>query len=113
MREESSSRQIPDRESFESALAAPAFLLFKHSPVCAASAHARGEYLAFVESGEAVPTGWIDVVGQRELSRWIAEVSGVPHQSPQAILFREGKAVWNASHFDITKDALKRAVGAA
>jgi hypothetical protein len=34
---------------------------------------------------------------------------GVRHETPQAILLRDGKPVWKASHFRITADALAQA----
>jgi bacillithiol system protein YtxJ len=35
---------------------------------------------------------------------------GVRHETPQAILLRDGRPVWNASHFRITADALGKIV---
>ena len=39
---------------------------------------------------------------QRELSDWVAKTTQVEHESPQALLFQDGKVTWHASHFDIT-----------
>ena len=50
---------------------------------------------------------------QRPLSQLIAARSGVEHESPQVIIFRRGAPVWNASHHDITTDALARNLPAA
>ena len=50
----------------------------------------------------------VDVRAQRPLSQQIAARSGVEHESPQVIIFRRGMPVWNASHYDITTDALAR-----
>jgi len=50
---------------------------------------------------------------QRPLSQQIAARSGVEHESPQVIIFRCGTPVWNASHHDITTDALARNLPAA
>lgn len=33
----------------------------------------------------------------------------MPHQSPQAILFRDGQAAWDASHGAITAESLAEA----
>jgi bacillithiol system protein YtxJ len=33
---------------------------------------------------------------------------GVRHETPQAILLRDGVPVWSASHFRITAEALKK-----
>ena len=39
-----------------------------------------------------------------------ARRTGVAHQSPQAFVVRDGKTVWDASHFDITAEAVEAAV---
>ena len=53
---------------------------------------------------------FLDLLEHRDLSNEIAERSGVKHESPQAILLRDGKAIWNASHMSITSDSLLEAV---
>lgn len=103
-------RQIEDREELAAALRDALFLLFKHSPVCPVSARAMKEYLQFVEEHGDVPTGWIDVIDQRDWSQWVAAETGVVHQSPQALLVRDGTVVWSASHFDITAGNLAAAL---
>jgi bacillithiol system protein YtxJ len=50
------------------------------------------------------------VIESREISNRLAELTKVRHESPQIILCREGKAVWNASHYAITRDAVERAL---
>lgn len=55
----------------------------------------------------------VDVRAQRPLSQQIAARSGVEHESPQVIIFRRGTPVWNASHQDITTNALARNLPAA
>ncbi|MEE3181603.1 MAG: monothiol bacilliredoxin BrxC family protein, partial [Planctomycetota bacterium] len=49
------------------------------------------------------------VVEDRPVSLELAERLGVLHQSPQAILVRDGQAVWNDSHEGVTSAALKDA----
>jgi len=105
--------QITDRDRLAEALGTPRFLLFKHSHRCPISTRARAEYDAFVAAHPDVATGWIDVVADRELSLAAADETGVEHASPQALLLREGRAAWHASHFDITEAALEEAVAAA
>lgn len=90
--------------------AAPLVLLFKHSPLCPVSADARCEYDAFAAAHPGVPRLFVDVIADRPVARGLAERCGVRHESPQAILFAAGKAIWNASHHDITAAALARAV---
>jgi bacillithiol system protein YtxJ len=40
----------------------------------------------------------------------VADETGVRHQSPQAILFYQGKPVWDDSHYRITEDDMKAAL---
>ena len=52
----------------------------------------------------------ITVQSHRRLSDSAAERFGIRHETPQAILLKDGRPVWNASHFRITADALTRAI---
>ena len=40
----------------------------------------------------------------------IAEKFDIKHESPQVLLFNNGEAAWNASHWKITNRAIKNAV---
>jgi len=52
------------------------------------------------------PIGRVVVQNHREVSNHIADRLGVTHQTPQVILVRNGKALWHASHFKITDEAM-------
>jgi bacillithiol system protein YtxJ len=52
----------------------------------------------------------ITVQSHRSLAAEVAARLGVRHETPQAILLRDGRAVWNASHFRITKKQLDAVV---
>lgn len=87
-------------------------LIFKNSTQCGISRRALNELREFVrEAPEEFEVRMVDVIRQRNLSRVIAERTGIVHQSPQAILLKEGNPVWNASHFEITVKSLRAAVG--
>jgi len=101
--------QITEREAFDAALAAPEFLLLKHSTSCPISGRAFRACQAFL-AGRGVAAGWIHVVDQRDWSREVAERTGVAHQSPQVLLLRNGSVAWSASHFDITEERLAAAL---
>ena len=103
--------KIAGEADLERALAAPRFLLFKHSLVCPISAAAFNEYRRFLAAGGSVPTAWLDVRGQRPLSLLVEERTGVRHESPQAMLLEDGAVVWHASHNEITSASLQAAVG--
>ena len=80
-------------------------LLFKHSTACPISARAYREM-----QGVRVPVSILVVQESRDVSRQVAERTGVTHETPQALVLRNGRAVWNASHFDITSDVVEQAV---
>lgn len=89
---------------FERSNAEPV-LLFKHSNSCPISARA---YRQMQEV--KVPVSIIVVQDERELSREVATRTGVRHETPQALVLRNGRAVWAASHFDISADSVEQAV---
>jgi bacillithiol system protein YtxJ len=37
-------------------------------------------------------------------------MTGIRHETPQVIVFKDGKAVWNASHFDVKAGAVLKAL---
>jgi bacillithiol system protein YtxJ len=55
----------------------------------------------------------VEVQRARELSTEIENRLGVAHESPQVLVLRNGEVVWNASHFEITADAVAEAVRGA
>lgn len=102
--------RIRTEAELEAALAAPRFLLFKHSATCPISAAAFEEYEEWLASGPGIPSGWLNVVAERPLARAVAERSGVPHESPQVLLFAGGRCLWDASHGAITAESLALAL---
>jgi bacillithiol system protein YtxJ len=86
----------------------PVFL-FKHSRTCGISCEALDELHAHLEHGRpAASYKMITVQSHRLISDEAATRLGVRHETPQAILIRDGEAVWNASHFRITAEELSR-----
>jgi bacillithiol system protein YtxJ len=67
---------------------------------------ALDEVEAFLRQQPTLTAFTVDVRAQRPLSQMIAARSGVQHESPQIILLRRGVPIWNASHYDISTDAL-------
>jgi bacillithiol system protein YtxJ len=87
-------------------------LLFKHSRTCGISAEALDELRSHLERGlVAAAYKVITVQSHRRISDEVADRLGVRHETPQAILLRDGRPVWKASHFRITADELNRALG--
>ncbi|MEQ1894336.1 MAG: bacillithiol system redox-active protein YtxJ [Planctomycetota bacterium] len=97
-------------DELERALAAPRFLLFKHSTSCPISCGAFEEYEQWLASSPAIPSAWLHVVEERPLAHAVSERTGVRHESPQALLLVDGRCVWNASHGAITQTSLQAAL---
>jgi bacillithiol system protein YtxJ len=56
------------------------------------------------------PVNLVTVQKAREVSNEIEVRTEVEHHSPQVIVLRNGKAVWNASHWKITSAAVAEAL---
>ena len=80
-------------------------VVFKHSNACSISSRAYREMEKL--DGQV---NILEVQSAREVSREFANLTGVRHETPQVIVLRDGKAVWNASHFDVKADDVARAL---
>ncbi len=77
-------------------------LIFKHSTRCSVSMMVkRGFETAWKGSNDTFPAYFLDLLSYRSVSDKIADTLDVEHQSPQLIVVKDGKAVYNASHEDI------------
>ncbi|KAB2338865.1 bacillithiol system redox-active protein YtxJ [Cytobacillus depressus] len=85
-------------------------LVLKHSSTCPISQVAYEEYESFANEHEQLPLYYLIVQEDRPLSNYIAETFKVKHESPQALLFKNGELAWHASHWDITYDSLTKAI---
>jgi len=77
-------------------------LIFKHSLTCPISANAYNG----IEEGNKkdlipYPIYLVIVQKERNLSNEIAQTFGITHESPQIILIKNGKALYNTSHRNI------------
>lgn len=86
------------------------FFLLKHSLTCPISHAAYQEYEKYTKENQTIPAYYLAVQEARPLSNEIAEKFEIKHESPQALLFSKGQAIWNASHWKITKKSLTVAV---
>ena len=86
-------------------------LLFKHSRTCGISCEAFDElYTHLDQASSSAAYKVITVQSHRHISDEAAARLGVRHETPQAILLRDGKPVWKASHFRITAATLSQAL---
>ena len=62
----------------------------------------------FLERHPDAPFYIVDVNDSDDVSNYVVESTGIQHQSPQLILFRNGSPSWHTAHFDITAEALEQ-----
>jgi len=104
-------RRIKSNKDLEDALTLShelPVILFKHSTTCSRSAFAKHR----LESNYSIATDravfyYLDLLNHRDVSNNIALKLGVMHQSPQVILVKKGKAIFNTSHESISLKALE------
>ncbi len=80
-------------------------VLFKHDPFCPISAAAHRELQQVPE-----PVSLIDVEHETYISAEVAKRTGVQHESPQVIVLHEGQPAWSASRYEITQEAVGKAI---
>jgi bacillithiol system protein YtxJ len=83
-------------------------ILYKHSTRCATSYFALKniEMLSPLEKQQA-DFYMVDVIGQRPLSMYIADMLGIRHESPQLFVFKNGEVSWHGSHNQIQTDVIR------
>lgn len=81
--------------------------IFKHSYRCSISHAAYSRMEAWNSIHPEAPVYLVDVVLHRPLSQEIALWSGVPHESPQVIVFKGKEVLAAASHFDVRPGMFK------
>lgn len=88
----------------------PAFI-FKHSTTCPISAEAYEQFKSYFLTDATPYDGYfVKVRETRNVSNELADKLEVEHQSPQIFLVKNGQAVWNTSHNNITVENIVEAV---
>lgn len=81
-------------------------VIFKHSNRCSVSRFALKQFESEYDLTD-VDAYFLDLLEYRVISNEIASRFGVYHQSPQLLLIKEGKSVYDVSHSDINARELK------
>ena len=76
-------------------------LFFKHSTRCSISSMALSGFERNWNKELDCDLFFIDLIANRDVSQKLAELSGVTHQSPQAIVTLGKEIIYNASHSGI------------
>jgi len=78
------------------------FLIFKHSERCIVSKTVIKDFMKFYKHNpDRFVYMVVDVIENRKLSNSIAKEYSVIHQSPQVLLIKNGKCIFNESHNNI------------
>ncbi|TRX38358.1 bacillithiol system redox-active protein YtxJ [Flavobacterium restrictum] len=82
-------------------------VIFKHSNRCSVSRMALKQFENEYDLDDAVAVYFLDLLEYRDISNEIASRFNVFHQSPQLLLIKDGKSVYDVSHSDIDAGELK------
>jgi bacillithiol system protein YtxJ len=83
-------------------------LIFKHSTRCTISRFALKQFENEFDLQNQIDAYFLDLLEFRAISNEIASRFGIMHQSPQLLLIKEGKVLYDASHSDIQANELKK-----
>jgi bacillithiol system protein YtxJ len=98
------------QEALEASKSRPV-LLFKHSNSCPISSRAYHQFQSYLETADPnVTYHLITVQTDRPVSNEVEARLGILHESPQAILIKDGREIWHASHSNITVSSLQAAI---
>lgn len=87
------------------------YLIYKHSYRCGTCVFSlRNLEKNLPDIARKARPVFIDVVKQRGLSNFVAEMSGVRHESPQALLIHNGDVVWHDSHGGVRSPSIEKAL---
>jgi bacillithiol system protein YtxJ len=88
-------------------------IIFKHNTTCPISKSVKQK---LEDEEDELPHGTpvyiLDLLSHRDISDDIAKRFGVPHQSPQLLLIRDGKAIYDEALYDISAREVAEALEA-
>lgn len=85
-------------------------IIFKHSTRCSVSRMALKQFENEFDLKDKVVAYFLDLLEYRNISNEIAQRFQVEHQSPQLILMKGGKAMYNVSHSAIDAEELGKKI---
>lgn len=88
----------------------PLAVVFK-AGTCHKTQETFSQVQPLLEDRPDLPLGIIRVVESRSASNRVAEVTGLRHESPQLILFKDGKSVFDRDNWNITGESFAEALG--
>ena len=85
-------------------------VIFKHSTKCSISSMAKSR-LERATAPDGIEFNYLDLIAYRNISSKIAEEFDVEHASPQILIIKDGKCVYDESHNAINMDEIVEAAG--
>lgn len=86
-------------------------VIFKHNTTCPISKSVRGR---FEQEADSIPdlrrVYFLDLLAHRDVSDAVADQFDVPHESPQLLLIKDGKCIYNESMYNISAERTAEAV---
>lgn len=84
-------------------------LIFKHSTRCSISSMAIDRLARSWEDEEMNHHDfyYLDLIAFRDISNQIEEMFQVPHQSPQVLIIKDGRCIYDNSHLGINYREIK------
>lgn len=82
-------------------------IIFKHSTSCPISSIAKLRLDDHWDINEDVNLYYLDLIRYRNISNQIAEKFETVHESPQVLIIKDGRCVYDVSHMDINVQEVK------
>lgn len=98
--------QVTAESDLDGLLHSDVLILFKHSTACPVSWAAHSQINRFRLKHPKLSVYLLNVIKDRPTSLKVAELTGIRHESPQVIVFRNGTVVTAISHGSITEERL-------
>lgn len=87
-------------------------ILFKHSTRCSISMMAKKRFeLDWDTLPENTPIYFLDLLNYRDISKAIAELFHIHHESPQLLLIKDGECIYHTSHGEISAEETAEQMG--
>lgn len=86
--------------------------ILKHSTSCGISRMVLRQFEQTYDlKEEQIKLYFLDLLSHRDISNKIASMFNVPHESPQLLVLKDGKVVFDASHSGIESGKLNEFIG--
>lgn len=86
-------------------------VIFKHSTRCGASAIVKRRLEEDWDfQDDDVDIYLLDLIAHGELSNEVAKTFGIRHRSPQVLVIKDGRSIFDASHGDVSAKTIGQAL---